>query len=147
MIHSAQPDLGTSGNRTIVWSCVALAIALNAAGWFLGWFETIAWWDDVTHGFTSFAVTLAFGLFLYGRSLPEAGGHSIAIVVTLAMFGVGLGAVWEIAEWSYDHLAGPRNTIRGKTETILDLIWDACGALVAAIAVAWAAHRSRDRRA
>ncbi len=41
--------------------------------------------------------------------------------------------MWEVAEWAYDEMVRP-NAIRGKTDTIIDLIMDALGALAAGFA-------------
>jgi len=43
-----------------------------------------------------------------------------------------MGALWEIAEWTYDQVVRP-NAILSKTDTIVDLIVDTIGALVAGV--------------
>jgi VanZ family protein len=43
-----------------------------------------------------------------------------------------MGALWEIAEWTYDQFVRP-NAILSKTDTIVDLIVDTIGALVAGV--------------
>jgi uncharacterized membrane protein YjdF len=45
--------------------------------------------------------------------------------------GVAIGAAWEVGEWFYDALTHG-NAIRGKTDTMTDLVADALGALLAA---------------
>ncbi len=122
-----------SANRPVVWIVLLIAVAINVAGYVLNLFQQIWWYDDVIHGFTFFALTLWLALLLYGSVLGGAETHAVALVLTITIFGLGLGALWEIAEWAYDHLSGPQNVIMGKTETILDFIWDTIGAFVAAV--------------
>ena len=49
----------------------------------------------------------------------------------LARVGIALGALWEVAEWGAD-LVLPGNVIKGKHDTVMDLIMDTAGALAAA---------------
>ncbi len=44
--------------------------------------------------------------------------------------GIACGALWEVAEWAFDQFA-PGNVIKGKYDSILDIIMDTGGALVA----------------
>ena len=104
----------------------------NLAGYGLDLFEQFRWYDDVIHAFTSFAWTLLLVLFLYDAVLKGAKAHPVLYVLMVASIGIGLGAVWEIIEWSYDRMI-PGNVILGKTDTILDLILDFLGATLAAI--------------
>jgi VanZ family protein len=121
----------TSARKSpIVWTCIAVAILANVAGYSWNLYEQISWFDKVLHAFTSFAVTLLLALFLYGIVLSGARSHPILYVLTVASLGIAIGAVWEIAEWSYDQVVAG-NVIKGKTDTIIDLIVDAIGALIA----------------
>lgn len=45
---------------------------------------------------------------------------------------IAIGALWEIAEWGYDQMT-PTNDILGKRDTMIDLILDTLGAVVAGI--------------
>lgn len=45
---------------------------------------------------------------------------------------IAIGALWEIAEWGYDPMT-PTNDILGKRDTMIDLILDTLGAVVAGI--------------
>jgi hypothetical protein len=122
----------TPKNQILVWSLAALALLLNLAGYLLNLFEKIHWYDDVVHAYTSFAWTLLLALFLYDAVLKGVEVHPILYVLTVAGLGIGLGAVWEIIEWSYDQMVAG-NVILGKTDTILDLILDLLGATLAGI--------------
>jgi hypothetical protein len=121
----------TSGEKTTAWILLGIAIAANAAGYFLNWFGQIAWYDDVVHGYTIFALTLLLALYLYGASLTGAVDHGFLFVLTAASVGLAIGGLWEVAEWAYDQWFTQGNAIQGKRDTILDLVWDSIGALVA----------------
>lgn len=58
----------------------------------------------------------------------------------IAVFALGLavGALWEIFEWSSDGVFGSALS-EGNTDTVADLIADACGALAGGgLMVLWA---------
>ena len=123
----------TGGEKATAWVLLVVAIAANAAGYFLNWFPKIPWYDDVVHGYTIFALTLLLALYLYGKSLAGAADHGFLFVLTAASIGLAIGGLWEVAEWAYDQWFARGNVIHGKRDTILDLVWDSIGALVAGI--------------
>lgn len=120
------------GNRTIVWVIVAIAIAVNIAGYALNLYNRFVWFDEVIHTYTSFAITLFLALMLYGDVLSGVRRSPLLLILTVASLGIAIGALWEIAEWGYDQLV-PENAILGKTDTMIDLILDSVGALAAGI--------------
>lgn len=123
----------TTGEKTTAWVLLAIAIAANAAGYFLNWFGKFAWYDDVVHGYTIFALTLVLALYMYAASITGASDHAFLFVLTVASVGLAIGGLWEVAEWAYDQWFAQNNAILGKTDTILDLVWDSLGALVAGV--------------
>lgn len=123
----------TGGEKTTAWILLGVAVAANAAGYFLNWFPQFAWYDDVVHGYTIFALTLVLALHLYGATLIGASGHGLLFVLTAASVGLAIGGLWEVAEWGYDQWLAQGNAIKGKTDTILDLVWDSLGALAAGV--------------
>ncbi len=122
----------TSGNRAIVWVFVVIAILVNAAGYALNLYDRFGWFDEVTHTYTSFTLTLLLALLLYGDVLSGVRRSPILLVLIVASLGIAIGALWEIAEWVYDQMV-PENAILGKTDTMIDLILDSLGALAAGI--------------
>ena len=58
--------------------------------------------------------------------------HKLLLVLTVAGLGLACGALWEIAEWVYDQIVRP-DAILGKTDTIVDLIVGALGAVAGAL--------------
>jgi hypothetical protein len=113
----------------------ALAALAGALGYAFGLFDEIVPYDELTHAFTTFSVSLAFYFLFYGGSVPER--TAVALGTSVFTLGVTVGAYWEIFEWFFvGHYA--------MADTISDLLVDSAGALVAAL-VALALRRSGDR--
>ena len=113
---------------------VLFALA-GAIGYAFGLFDEIVPYDELTHAFTTFSVSLAFYFLFYGGSVPER--RAVALATSVFTLGVTVGAYWEIFEWFFV----------GKftmADTISDLLVDSLGALAAAL-VALALRRSGDR--
>jgi hypothetical protein len=108
---------------------------LNGLGWVFD-FWNVPLFDPVTHGYTTFAVALALGFLAYYSVAVHFRGHGIMFVITIASFGLALGGLWEIFEWS---MAVPQS-YRGIA---VDLISDALGALAAGALAAFAVSRGR----
>lgn len=120
----------TPFSRAVVWGLFAVAVLANAAGWILNLYNKIWWYDEALHLGTTFAFTLVLALFAYGAVLSGARTHSLLLILAIACIGVALGALWELAEWAYDQIVRP-NVIKGRTDTMVDLIMDTVGALAA----------------
>ena len=113
----------------------ALAALVGAVGFVFGLFEEIVPYDELTHTFTTFSVSLTFYFLFYKGAVPE--GRAVALGTSVFTLGVTVGAYWEIFEWFFV----------GKytmADTISDLLVDSGGALAAAL-VALLLRRSGDR--
>jgi hypothetical protein len=113
----------------------ALAALVGAVGFAFGLFDEIVPYDELTHAFTTFSVSLTFYFLFYKGAVPE--GRAIALGTSVFTLGVTVGAYWEIFEWFFV----------GKytmADTISDLLVDSGGALAAAL-VALLLRRSEDR--
>ena len=142
MTPSAAPVEG--GEKTTAWILLVLAGVANAAGYVFGLWDSPRWFDEVVHGFTILALTLVLAVHLYGRVYTGGHAHPLLLTLAIASLGVGIGAVWEVAEWAYDQWA-PGNVILGKWDTVTDLAYDTLGALAAG-AIATAMGRGRGGR-
>jgi VanZ family protein len=112
----------------------ALAALAGALGFAFGLFDEIVPYDEITHAFTTFSVSLTFYFLFYTGAVPE--GRAVALGTSVFTLGVTVGAYWEIFEWYFI----------GKytmADTISDLLVDSGGALAAAL-VALALRRSGD---
>ena len=125
----------TQGNRTLVWILLAAAALANIAGYILNLYQQFWWFDEVLHAFTIFAITLLLGLRVYGMVLTGARSHGLLLILVIASIGLAIGGLWEVAEWAYDQMVAS-NVIKGKQDTIVDLIVDTVGAVAAGIVVA-----------
>lgn len=114
-----------------------LAALLNAAGWVWGLFGMPGPYDEIVHAFTTFAITLAVSFLVYQRMLTVFRQHTILYLLTIASFGIAIGALWEITEWSAGKVLSTQ-IIGSLNDTIIDLLMDTLGAIVAALVSLWA---------
>ncbi len=127
----------------LVFVCAAL---INAAGWAWNLFDQPGFYDEVAHGFTMFAITLALGFLLYNELMHGFYAHRFMFVVTIASMGIAIGALWEVAEWLADFVT-PQQIVAGLFDTITDIILDSVGAVLAAILNLWGLNeRARSER-
>lgn len=122
----------TSRNRTIVWSIIVIAVLTNIAGYALDLYQRFWWFDKAIHAYSLFAITLPLTLWLYGVVLTGAHDHPPLFVLVVASIGLGIGGLWEVAEWGYDQMVAG-DVIKGKFDTIIDLIMDTIGSILAGL--------------
>lgn len=113
-----------------------LASMINAGGYVFGFFDTVRFYDDLAHGFTAFAGTMALGYVVFRSLAAECERHVVVFIIATAGFGLALGALWEIFEYLTGLLDGPGDTIG-------DLAMDAVGALAGGTVVAIALMNRR----
>lgn len=114
-----------------------LAALLNAGGWVGKLFYDPGPYDEITHAFTIFAFTLAFSFLVYQPLLSVFRDHKLLYIVAIASFGIAIGGLWEVAEWTAGKIL-QMEVIESLDDTITDLIMDALGAVLAAIVSFWA---------
>ncbi len=105
---------------------------LNAAGWVWKLFRKPGPYDEITHGFTIFSITLALGIRVSSSRLTGLPHHRIRFVAMIASFGLSLGAIWEIFEFWLNKVPGVR-VFDPLGDTISDMMIDGLGALLAAL--------------
>lgn len=103
-----------------------VAALLNAGGWVWKLFYAPGPYDEIAHGFTTFSITLALGFLAYNSLLTSFRQHRILFVLAIASFGIAIGALWEIFEWLI-------RVINDLDDTIMDLVMDSIGALLAGL--------------
>lgn len=118
--------------HVISWALLALLAAANVAGYFFDLYQQFWWFDRVLHGSTMLAITLWLAVVVFGRALQAAPPHRVLAFFLLASVGIALGALWEVAEWGFDQVM-PGNVIKGKYDTILDIIMDTLGSALAGL--------------
>jgi hypothetical protein len=123
---------------------VIVALGFTQGGEALNLYDAIAWYDRVVH----FVVPMLAAQVVYlclarievmpdpsQETLPR---HEAGMFVAVFALGLAVGALWEIFEWSSDGVFGSQLS-EGNTDTVGDLIADACGSLAGgALMVLWA---------
>ena len=130
----------TSQGRVIAWSLAVLLLAANEAGYALDLYAAAWWFDRVLHAATLFAMTFWLALLVCAPVFQR--GRTMIAAVLVTSLGVAIGAWWEVAEWAFD-LLSPGDVIKGKNDTVIDIIMDTLGAVLAA---ALAPHYLRPDR-
>ena len=115
------------------WVLLAILGLVNVAGYVLDLYARFWWFDRILHGCTIFAVTFWLALFVCRRVLGGGRGLDVLVVLMIASVGLAIGALWEVAEWGFDRIA-PGDVIKGKHDTIIDIVMDTIGALLAGAA-------------
>lgn len=108
-----------------------IAALLNAGGWVWGLFYQPGPYDEITHAFTTFSITLALSFLVYNPMLTLFRSHRLLYLLTIISFGIAIGALWEVFEWAIA-------VINDIDDTIVDLIMDTLGAALAALVSLWA---------
>ncbi|MDP9455890.1 MAG: hypothetical protein M3Q60_08885 [Actinomycetota bacterium] len=123
----------TRAQRTTAWGLAALGASAAVASVFFGLYSRFPWFDEALHVYNFFALTLLVAVYAYGVVLTGGRRHGFLLVMAIAAIGLALGAAWEIAEFGYDHFVAKPNVILPKIDTIVDMILDTLGALVAGL--------------
>ena len=135
-----------------------LAIGFVFASLFLGevrgFYVRFWWWDIVLHTASGFLLgIIGFLLVHVLNEIKEVGLYMKPGFVALFafLFALGMGALWEIFEFSMDGLLGLNmqkpmfGDASGLTDTMWDLIVDAAGALIISV-LGYISLRSTRRR-
>lgn len=112
---------------------VVIAAIINAGGWTWNWYHQFVWFDEFVHAFTSFAVMSAIGYAAWARDAITDRPGSGSFILKIALWGVGLGIVWEIFESLFLNLT--------FWDTIVDLVMDTIGAAIAGWFIGWTARK------
>lgn len=129
-------------DRTVAWILLVVGLLASGASSLFELYSLIWWFDEVLHLELVLALTLLVGLYGYGAVLTGARDHGLLLVLSIAGLGLALAAVWEVWEWIYDQFVRP-NAILGKTDTIIDMIMGAVGAVAAGYACLRTLRRGR----
>lgn len=115
----------------IIFICMSLFL-----GEVLNFYNRYWWWDVILHGGSAFLLGITGFLLVYvlntsGRVNLELSPGFIAFFAF--MFAIGMGAIWEIFEYTMDSTFGMNMQKSGLQDTMWDLIIDCGGALFISI--------------
>jgi hypothetical protein len=125
----------------VLW--LGAAVLFHTVG-MAGWYETIWWWDHLTHTLSAalLAALADTGIRLLADAsdritLPPAFRLVLVLVLTLAA-----GVLWEVLEFLGRLLATqlghqPLLVQYGLADTVLDLAFDGFGALLGTVGLGW----------
>jgi hypothetical protein len=104
----------------------ALAAVINALGYVLELWKSPFWFDEAVHVITPFAIVGAIAWILVKRDnaypVTNPGGYLLKIV----LIGLVIGVLWEGFEWAI-------GIVGNWNDTLLDLLMDGIGTLLAAL--------------
>jgi hypothetical protein len=113
---------------------------VDVMGNVLNLYDTIDWWDDVNHFANWLFLSLGVGVLLL-RTRFEA----VALAGFVLAFGSTLAIVWELGEYLTFIRTNEDEFASAYTDTLGDLTFDLCGALIAA-ALIFRASRNASAR-
>lgn len=131
VVQSAAGLRATPAGRRVAWGLAAALALANAAGYAFDLYARFWWFDRVLHAATLLAVTHWAAVFVLRRVLTGIGRHRLLLAATVTCVGVAVGAWWEVAEWAFDQIA-PGDVIKGKHDTVIDMVMDTLGAAIGA---------------
>ena len=123
----------TRAQRATAWVLAMIGAVAAIASVIFGLYAVFPWFDEALHAYNFFALTLLVAVYAHGAMLTGAREHGFLLILFIAVFGLGMGAAWEIAEFGYDHFIAKPNVILPKLDTIVDMLLDTAGALVAGL--------------
>lgn len=103
---------------------------INAGAWIWNAYETVFFYDEFAHAFTTFTLTLVIGHISINFFSKDYERYRRFILLSIVSFGISLGTIWEFWEWMIDIFI-EKSVIAGLYDTITDLMWDSLGALCA----------------
>ncbi len=118
---------------------LTLAVLLHAIGT-LGPYDSIIWWDDVMHGFTTAIVVLIGYIAVRSVDIHRDDIHLPPrfMFVFVLIFTMAAGVLWELFEFSVAEAVKIMNIDApliqyGLDDSILDLVYDMVGGILIAI--------------
>ncbi len=97
-------------------------------------FYTFVWWDVFLHFMSGVLLAMLAFLAIYPLYMQKPARAYAYIVLLFALFfAVGAGGIWELLEYTIDHLFGTNMQRSGLPDTMKDILMDTLGALAASL--------------
>lgn len=115
------------------------ASLLDAAGYTWNLYQRSAFFDELAHFYTTFAVTLTLGSLVYSRGQTRLDENPFLFALASGTLAVTIGVAWELFEWGV-------RIIGNLEDTLKDFGMDLIGAFSAGVWLAVIARRRADPR-
>lgn len=114
----------------------------------LGFYANFAYYDKFQHTVIPAIISIIILLMMYiGNRFSKFNANHLMIFIIVVLMTIGIGAVLEVSEYSYDHYIGPATNFyisqgsltQGSpvmdpfADTMFDLIFDIIGAIIGAL--------------
>ncbi|PIT92379.1 MAG: hypothetical protein COU08_02645 [Candidatus Harrisonbacteria bacterium CG10_big_fil_rev_8_21_14_0_10_42_17] len=118
----------------------SLLLILHALAVATGWYRVISWYDIVLHYIGGFFSAIFF-FYIFGNTRCKQYANFlenkwVTLVLTVSFVAL-IGVLWEVFEFSFDHLIAARYGIDmsqlGLVDTMGDLVVDLLGGLAAGL--------------
>ena len=126
---------------------ITISIFLHVVGGYVRWYESIPYYDHLTHFLSSATISLIGVTLLYiivftmNRTyLPPLFFGFFTVIFTISM-----GVMWEFLEWGFDLAFGTELQL-GLNDTMLDLVFDTIAGLIVGASATVQLKRDEGKR-
>ncbi len=142
--------LGKKFSMRIPHGFETLAVVFVFMSLFLGevysYYTIYWWWDLILHSGSAFLLGILGFLLVFVLNEKEDVDLDLNpnfVALFAFMFAMGIGAIWEIVEFSMDQIFGLNMQKSGLLDTMWDLIVNAIGALIISF-LGWGYIKTRE---
>jgi len=111
--------------ESLVISGAILILHLLALNLFLYW--TVEWFDILMHFLGGLFIGIFSSYVLFGSGLFKIKSHAVILFIVVMASVLVVGLTWEL----WELFAGLSSVLRDQFDTVLDLVMDTLGGLVA----------------
>lgn len=122
---------------------VTSVVYIHSVSLYFGLYQNLGWWDIISHGYSSFVVTMTvfIGLLVIQRYTTHIDLGKGGLIFMLFIIGFGFGNFWEMWEWLVDNIFGDSFMSYSVYDTLGDIVCDAIGAGAATLVAAHVMYR------
>lgn len=119
----------------LVQAWIVLAVGLHTVGLIWRLYDSVSWWDHMTHILSSSLIGLlaAMSLFIIERNSESIRLPPWSYTLLVVVFTMFTGTLWEVGEFLGDAAFGTRMQY-SLTDTLNDIYFDLMGGIAAGVA-------------
>lgn len=110
----------------LVMASLTMVVLGAVLGWGMNFYDRIWWYDDFAHFSFSLVSVMAIARLSLHRFRADT---TLLLLVALWLSWLGIGSLWEIAEWSSDQLQSTHHS-RGYADTMADMVLNSAGSAI-----------------